>query len=401
MTIARRDASVGAPILAPLFVRYFLLSAVRARYGLSTFGETVAPMVQQDWWRIYAGIVTGLILCAVVLAPRAASSEPAACWTPRQLQGSAEEALSRRAPPTHFIAAPPVAQTEIATIPPAWRGSIRRVKLPRGVKLVALTFDLCQSGNEIAGYDAGVIDMLRQEKVKATFFASGAWLADHRERAEQLLADPLFEVGSHSWTHRNLRLLDHDEVRADLTHALAADRATRQDLTHRACYAAGHAGMTKLKPQAALFRFPYGTCLKDSLDAVNDAGLLAIQWDVVSADPWALQTAERMVDTVVKGARSGSIIVMHANGRGRHTAEALPAIIAGLRARGFGFATVSEMLALGPPEVAESCYENRPGDNLRYDKLAKRTQSKPRGHPASGAGGGRAGAAGSPSPPTN
>jgi peptidoglycan-N-acetylglucosamine deacetylase len=61
--------------------------------------------------------------------------------------------------------------------------------------------------------------------------------------------------------------------------------------------------------------------------------------------------------------------VLHANGRGWHTAEALPGVIADLRARGFEFATVSEMLAKGEPVIADSCYERKPGDNARYDKL--------------------------------
>jgi peptidoglycan/xylan/chitin deacetylase (PgdA/CDA1 family) len=42
--------------------------------------------------------------------------------------------------------------------------------------------------------------------------------------------------------------------------------------------------------------------------------------------------------------RNGSIIVMHINGRGLHTSEALPEIIQGLHARGFIFSKVSELL---------------------------------------------------------
>ena len=44
-------------------------------------------------------------------------------------------------------------------------------------------------------------------------------------------------------------------------------------------------------------------------------------------------------------AKGGSIIVMHINQRGWHTAEALPEIITRLRKRGFTFVTVSELLS--------------------------------------------------------
>jgi peptidoglycan/xylan/chitin deacetylase (PgdA/CDA1 family) len=44
-------------------------------------------------------------------------------------------------------------------------------------------------------------------------------------------------------------------------------------------------------------------------------------------------------------ARGGSIIVMHVNTRGWHTAEALPEIIANLRKKGYSFVTVSRLIA--------------------------------------------------------
>ncbi len=133
---------------------------------------------------------------------------------------------------------PAGAPVALPALPMKQRGSIRSVKLPQGERLIALTFDLCENGGEISGYDAGVVDTLRGLGVKATFFASGKWLLDHRERAEQLLADPLFQVGGHSWTHRNFRLLQRDEVEADLALDLKADAAVRAGLRKKACYKA-------------------------------------------------------------------------------------------------------------------------------------------------------------------
>ena len=148
---------------------------------------------------------------------------------------------------------------------------------------------------------------------------------------------------------------------------ILADAGTRQSLRAKACYQPGlsDTGTGRL----TLFRFPFGTCSAESLKAVNDAGLLAIQWDLPSGDPARAQTAEAIRKGVAASAKPGSIIVMHANGRGWHTAEALPLLIEDLRNRGFEFATVGEMLAKGEPIIAESCYELKPGDNARYDKL--------------------------------
>jgi peptidoglycan-N-acetylglucosamine deacetylase len=299
-------------------------------------------------------------------AQNPASAESAGCWTPEALAGKADEKAIHRGPYNASIE-PAGEAVSLPQLPGNMRGSIRGVKLSHGEKLVALTFDLCENADEIAGYDAEIVDTLRRLGVKATFFPSGKWLLDHTERAEQLLADPLFQVGAHSWTHRNFRLLKEDQVKADLALDLKADQRVRQSLHAKECY---RPDLSKSDADhAAVFRFPFGTCNAESLKAVNDAGLLAIQWDLPSGDPAKAQSADAIRKGVAASAKSGSIIVMHANGRGWHTAEALPHLIEELRKRGFEFATVSELLAKGEPIIADSCYELRPGDNMKYDKL--------------------------------
>jgi peptidoglycan/xylan/chitin deacetylase (PgdA/CDA1 family) len=67
-------------------------------------------------------------------------------------------------------------------------------------------------------------------------------------------------------------------------------------------------------------------------------------YDLASGDPDSTISRERLIRYVVTSARNGSIIVMHMNGRGWHTAEALPEIIQALRAKGFIFSKVSDLL---------------------------------------------------------
>jgi peptidoglycan/xylan/chitin deacetylase (PgdA/CDA1 family) len=217
-------------------------------------------------------------------------------------------------------------------------GSIRSVRT--GEKVVALTFDLCEGGREVAGYDAGVVDYLRTHRVKATFFAGGKWLQSHPEQALQLLAEPGFEIGNHSWSHRNLRQLTGQALADEVVPAQELLTALRQRLP----VAAAH---DQSSGAPALFRFPYGTCSPEALAWVNAHGLAAIQWDVVSGDPDPNIDAARMTEAVVGQAQPGSIIIMHINGRGWRTAEALPEIIRQLKERGFEFVTVSELLGLG------------------------------------------------------
>ena len=69
-----------------------------------------------------------------------------------------------------------------------------------------------------------------------------------------------------------------------------------------------------------------------------------MQYDLPSGDPDTNATKEKLIEYVSTMTKNGSVIVMHMNGRGWHTAEALPEIIDRLRKRGFIFVTVSELM---------------------------------------------------------
>ncbi len=302
------------------------------------------------------------------------------CWSPAQLKHVRKEssilkniAAAYRAP----LAGTP---TAVQNAPNFVRGAIRRVRLPANVKKIALTFDLCEQPYEISGYQGDIVDYLRSEGIAATFFASGKWFLTHPERAQQIMADPLFEFGNHAWEHRNFRLLSKRRGQAEINGAQLAYERTYRRLRERNCRVPSRAGAAhkRAAKQMTLFRFPYGACKKKALDWVNNAGLLAIQWDVSSGDPWKGQTVAGMVNAVVSRAKSGSIVLFHANGRGWKTGEALPHIIRRLRAKGFGFATVSELLNTkgAVPVTSSRCYDSRPGDSDRYDNLARKMEQR-------------------------
>ena len=294
------------------------------------------------------------------------------CWTPQALAGTDQEVKSSR--PHFHLDIPALKQEALPTptpVPQELRGSIRGVELPPDEKLIALTFDLCETDGDVAGYDGRIVDLLRAQGVKATFFAGGKWMETHKERAEQLIADPNFEVGSHGLRHFDLshvngQTLD-DEIR--LTEAAYAD--TRNNLLNKQC-AATIAQHSPIPDHMSLLRFPYGRCDAKSLAAAANAGLIAIQWDLVTGDPDPHHSARAIADTILTRVHPGAIIVAHANGRGWHTAEALALAIPKLKEEGYSFVTVSELLKAGKPVITASCYLNRPGDNTRIAHAAKR-----------------------------
>ena len=309
-----------------------------------------------------------------VLSPAVAQSALEQCWSPEALAARADEKAPRRGAPGHAQRIPDIKLSPYQPVSPALHGSIRRVALPPGKKLIALTFDLCEQPGEIAGYDGAIVDYLRASNVRATFFAGGKWLLTHTERSQQLIADPRFEVGSHGWAHMNVRGLSAGPLAGELRGPQAAYEATRARLAQRQCAAPG---VSRIPPRISLYRFPYGACSAEALGATAASGLLAVQWDISTGDPDPNQSASAIAAAVLRHVKPGSIVLMHANGRGHNTAAALPLLIPKLKVLGYQMVTVSELLAAGRPEIAQTCYDAKPGDTDRYDRLfAFRTEAR-------------------------
>jgi peptidoglycan/xylan/chitin deacetylase (PgdA/CDA1 family) len=296
------------------------------------------------------------------------------CFTPQVLAGTANEIKELHGQAKFDLT--PLKQEPLAAVtpvPPELRGSIRGVELPPGVKLIALTFDLCETPGTRAGYDGRIVDLLRAQGVKATFFAGGKWMETHEERAAQLIADPDFEIGSHGLFHRDMARLSGGPLQEEITLTEAAYSRARKSLLARQC-AAPDTGADAAAPQMTLLRFPYGTCSQAALQEAAMRGFLTIQWDLVTGDPDPHRSAKAIADTILAKAHPGAIIVAHANGRGWHTAEALAIAIPKLKEEGYSFATVSELIAAGKRVIAQTCYLERPGEHFRVARLHHRSE---------------------------
>ena len=166
---------------------------------------------------------------------------------------------------------------------------------------VALTFDLCpvQKG---AGYDQALIDYLIEQKIPATFFMSGKWIAKHDQQVQALLKVPFFEVGTHGEVHAHLPLHSAEEQQQEILGPV-------------------HLLKTKYSHKTTLFRPPYGEFNDDTVNVVRNLGFRFILWDVVSGDPDPMITAAQIEHRLKRRIKKGSIVVMHANGKGQHTRE--------------------------------------------------------------------------------
>ncbi len=199
---------------------------------------------------------------------------------------------------------------------------------------VALTFDMCQDPLYPAGFDAAIVEALQRYNIPATFFMGGDWMRTHPNETMVLAANPNFELGNHSWSHPDFTQLNGEEIGQEID--MTEDMLFR--LTGR---------------HSRLFRLPSGLYNEFTLQTIAQHGLYTIQWDSVTGDPDPDFDAATILAEVQRTVRDGSIIIMHGNGRGWHTAEALPLIIDYLHGKGYTLVTVSQLIGLQPLPAAE------------------------------------------------
>jgi peptidoglycan/xylan/chitin deacetylase (PgdA/CDA1 family) len=183
---------------------------------------------------------------------------------------------------------------------------------------IALTFDDGPSRENTPR----ILDVLEREGVPATFFVLG-------ERAEKMpdlvteIDDRGHEIGNHTWSHGSLRSMWASQIEDEL-------RRT------------GDAVFAAIGRRPALFRPPFGRYAPSALPIVGALGMNVVLWSVDGED-WE-RDPEAIAQLVVRQAGAGDIVLLH--DRTATTAAALPAIIRGLRARGFRLVTVSELTGL-------------------------------------------------------
>jgi peptidoglycan-N-acetylglucosamine deacetylase len=184
---------------------------------------------------------------------------------------------------------------------------------PRERRVVALTFD-----DGPSDYTDDFLRVLREKDVPGTFFEVGQVMPGREETMRAILAAG-GELGDHTMGH--VEYPGHEQI------AGAAQRI--EAYTHfRPC----------------LFRPPGGGVDAGVIATAGSLGMRTVNWDVDPRD-WSTPGTGAIYANVVGHTRPGSIVLMHDGGGPRgETLAALPRIIDTLRARGYRFATVTELL---------------------------------------------------------
>lgn len=186
-------------------------------------------------------------------------------------------------------------------------------------KVVALTFD----DGPWPGQTDKILRVLRQYKVKATFFMLGYLAKRNRSLARQVAAEGHL-VGNHTMGHRKLTALSAGEVDQQIADAESAIISS-----------------TGQSPE--WFRPPGGFISSAVWSRARKASLKVALWNVDPQD-WRRPRSTQITHDVVTRVRPGSIVLLHDGGGDRaQTIKALPGIISELQARGYRFVTLDEV----------------------------------------------------------
>ncbi|MCX7765562.1 MAG: polysaccharide deacetylase family protein [Candidatus Sumerlaeia bacterium] len=189
---------------------------------------------------------------------------------------------------------------------------------PRELKLVALTYD----DGPNRRFTPRLLELLKREQVPATFFLLGEQVKNYPSEAKQI-AELGFEIGNHTFTHKNLTKLTREEIYNEIT--------STQEIINKT---------TDIMPK--IMRPPYGVFNQTVIEVTRELGLSIIMWQLDTDDYRQNVIKEQIVASVLKNVKGGDIILMH--DRNNKTLEATADIIPALRRRGFRFVTVSELL---------------------------------------------------------
>ncbi|MFC4010691.1 polysaccharide deacetylase family protein [Nonomuraea purpurea] len=184
------------------------------------------------------------------------------------------------------------------------------------VKCLALTFDDGPGPGTSA-----LLDTLRKEGAKATFFLVGKRVEERPKVARKALAQG-HAIGNHTYSHASLPSRLDNEVLDELK--------VTQELIGKA---------TGQRPR--MFRPPYGHTDDRILGLAHQTDLAQVLWTGTTLD-WNLRDAKKIEAAVLRLAKPNGVILLHDTVPA--TVKAMPKVLKELKKRGYTLVTVPTML---------------------------------------------------------
>jgi probable sporulation protein (polysaccharide deacetylase family) len=170
-------------------------------------------------------------------------------------------------------------------------------------------------------YVGPMLDILKENDIRITFFIGGEWAKDNPELLKRM-AEEGHEIGNHGYSHKHHNNLNLDGNKREI---LETEKVIESILGIK----------------TRLFAPPYGEFNKTTLQAAGSLGYRTIMWSIDTID-WRRDGTEKIIQRVMKNPHNGALILMHPT---KDTLTALPVIIDKLQGLGYRFGTVSEAIS--------------------------------------------------------
>lgn len=189
-------------------------------------------------------------------------------------------------------------------------------------KVIALTFD----DGPHKKYTPEILDVLSKYDAKATFFIVGENAEKNPELALRI-HDENHELAIHTYTH---------PFKTNVSNLIKEIKQT-----HATIY-----GITGYSP--VLFRPVEGQYTDAMIDAIHKEGYKVVMWSWhLDTFDWKSPGEKKIINTVLKGAKPGSVVLFHDGGGNREqTVRALKKVLPELEQQGYKFVTISELLEI-------------------------------------------------------
>lgn len=208
---------------------------------------------------------------------------------------------------------------------------------------VSITFD---DGPD-SEWTPQLLDILKAQGVRATFFLIGANMEKHPDLVERIVSEGHM-IGVHTYSHPNIALVSEDRAHLEFN----ATQRLMEMIT-------GHSTI--------LFRPPYNadTNPHDAEELVpiklaQKMGYITVTEDIDPED-WEKPGVATMLERIKKGRlNGGNVVLLHdAGGDRRQTVEALPQIIAYLKNRGDSILPLPELLGIPSEQLMPIVPQNQ------------------------------------------
>lgn len=183
-------------------------------------------------------------------------------------------------------------------------------------KMVAYMVNVAWGNDELVK----VLDILKKENVKLTFFLDGSWLKKNMELAKRI-QDEGHELSNHAYSHPDMSKLSRQKQMEQI--------AKTNDL------------LTQLNVKTEWFAPPSGDFNQTTVEVAKELGMHTVLWTLDTVD-WRNPPAYQVINKISKKLEPGSLVLMHPT---QTTVDSLAELIRAAKEKGLEVGTVTETLS--------------------------------------------------------